>query len=345
MISRKGFEVFASAAAMTALVAAVVVVSCGNRLPPPGGPEDKEAPVFQESVPVQGEVGVDTSVRISILFDEKIDKESAEKVIRLSPAHEGIEVKVKGERVELRPEGNLFENTTYQVTIGNRLLDQRGNSFAGPYTFYFSTGDQLDHGLIHGTVKYRDKAAGGAYVTAHTLPESVSYVVQADTSGKYRLAHLPVKSYSLFSFLDQNGNGKYRFAVEPMDEKKVEIFEKPLEVDFDIAVIDTSPPVFESVEPLDSTTLKLIFDDPMRVEPGLASPSNYRLFPERDSTAVVPLGSIQPDTSAIEVIILGTAAPLEDGVRYWIELVGVENESGLAGRPSGSRQKFVFYDR
>jgi len=334
-----------SAALLTTVMVAAVAVSCGNRLPPPGGPEDKEGPVLEECVPGQNEVGVDTGSRVSILFDENLDRESAGKAITLSPAHEEIRLNVKGGRIELEPEGDLFERTTYQVTIGNTLLDQRGNRFAGPYTFYFSTGDTMDTGLISGTVTYRGKGAGGAYVMASALPESVNYTAQADSSGQYRLAHLPGGSFFLFSFLDQNGDGKFRFAVEPKDEKRVEILTEPLEVDFVVVVSDTSPPVLESVEPLDSTTLRLVFDDPMRIESGVASPENFRVFPEKDSTVVVPLGSIEPDTSAVEVMLLGTAAPLEDGERYWIMLTGVVNESGLTGRPSENRQKFVFYRR
>jgi hypothetical protein len=323
----------------------ILLVSCGYRLPPPGGPEDKDSPALQETVPARGETGVDLETKIQIIFDEGVDKESAEKSILLSPEHEKVKMSVKGEKVELRPEEGLFPGTTYQVTLSNSLVDQRGNNFKGPYTFYFSTGDSLDSGLIQGKVSYRGRGANGAYVVASALPESISYYVQADTSGKYSLAKLPLKRFHMLSFLDQNGDGKYRFAVEPVDKKYVEVLEETVEIDFNLVVIDTSPPILQSVEPVDSTTLRLVFDDPMKVEAVEVSPGSFVVYPEKDSTAIVPFGSVEIDTSNIEVIIMKTAVPLQDGERYWIVLTSPVNEGGLYGRPEDNRKKFTYYGK
>ncbi|MFQ6103926.1 MAG: Ig-like domain-containing protein [Candidatus Glassbacteria bacterium] len=323
----------------------IPLVTCGHRLPPPGGPEDKEPPVLIETIPGPEETGVDLSTKIQILFDENVDEESAVRAVLLSPVHEKVKLKVKGKRVELWPEDGLFPSTTYQVTVGRNLLDRRGNGFMGPVTFYFSTGDSLDTGIIRGNVRYRGKPAKGAFVIANTLPDSISYHVQADTSGKYRMAHLPMTRFSVRAFLDQNGDGKYRYAVEPIDEKETEVSDELVVVDFDLMVQDTSPPVLQSVEPVDSITLKLIFDDPMRFETVRKSPEGFSLFPEKDSTTVIPLVSAERDSADAKIIVLETKIPLDDGQRYWIELTGIVNESGLYGRPLSNRKKFTFYGK
>jgi hypothetical protein len=317
--------------------------SCGQRLPPPGGPEDEDGPVLLETSPAQSAVNVDLTSMIRIVFDEDLDTETAKTAVLLSPAHEELEVKAKGETVEIQPEGDLFPRSTYQVTVKSTLEDERGNNFEGPFTFYFSTGDSLDSGLISGKVKYRGKGVAGAYVTASALPESIRYVVQADTSGKYRLAQLPRGSFSLLSFLDQNNDGKYRFAVEPVAQAEAEVGAELVKIDFDLAVSDTSPPVLESVEPRDSTSFLLVFDDPMmRVEGGIPAAS-FRLFPEEDSTVVVEITAADVDSVKPETILVVTGSPLAEGGRYWIALSGLTNESGLPGRPIENRKKFTFY--
>ncbi|GEM_PF-4514397 len=321
------------------------LLSCGNRLPPPGGPEDKAPPIIVESSPSLGDVGVGTAEKVSIVFDEKVDSESALKAIRLSPEHKDLKISVKGEKVELRPEDGLLPSTTYQVTVSNRLADERGNNFAGPFTFYFSTGDGLDKGLIRGKVDFRDKRARGAYVVAQALPESVSYFVQADSSGKYRLDHLPQKGFFLRSYLDQNGDEKYRFAVEPVDEQEVILLDEPLKIDFNLMVIDTSPPVLQSVEPVDSVMIKLIFDDPMHIETETLSAGAFQLFNEKDSTMMVPVVSADLDTTNTTTIFMRVSSPLEDGERYWLRLSGLKNERGLIGKPPDNMKKFTYYGR
>jgi hypothetical protein len=321
------------------------VLSCGHRLPPPGGPEDEEGPILVETQPAQSAVGVDPASAIAIVFDEDLDAETAEKAVILSPAHEELEVNASGERLELQPEGGLFPNTTYQVTVKSSLLDERGNSFEAPFTFYFSTGDSLDTGLILGKVTYRGKGAAGAYVKASTLPDSIRYIVQADSAGKYRLAQLPRRNYSLHAFLDQNNDAKYRFAVEPFADARAEVAAEPVQLDFELAVIDTSPPVLEAVEPRDSTAILLVFDDPMkRVEGGIPVTS-FHLTPERDSTVVVGIASAANDTLQPEAIVVTTERSLIEGGRYWIAVRDIVNESGLPVRPAEGRQKFAFYLR
>lgn len=324
------------------LLGGALFSSCGHRLPPPGGPEDTEGPVLLETVPAQNAVGVELSSKIRIVFGEDLDSETVRKAVMLSPEHEELEAKGKGEVVELSPRGDLFPLTTYQVTVKSTLLDERGNSFAGPFTFYFSTGDSLDTGLIQGKVAYRGKGAAGAYVTASALPESIRYSVQADTTGKYRLAHLPRREFSLMAFLDQNNDGEYRFAVEPVAYAGALVGTEPVKLDFDLAVIDTSPPVLQSVEAADSSTIRLVFDDPMERLPTPIPATSVELSPEEDTTLVVPIASVEGDTAQPEAILVRTESPLADGIRYRITVTGLKNESGLPVGQPGNRMKFTF---
>lgn len=178
---------------------------------------------------------------------------------------------------------------------------------------------------------------------ANTLPDSIRYHAQADSSGRYLLAHLPEKRFSLRSFLDQNGDGSYRFAVEPVAHREIDTLTESITVDFELAVVDTSPPVLESVEAPDSMTVRLVFDDALGFWAEGFPAENITLYPETDPGRTIPIRSAEVDTAAVTVLVVRTAVPLKDATRYIVEAEGVVNEAGLPGKAADTRKRFTFY--
>jgi hypothetical protein len=103
--------------------------------------------------------------------------------------------------------------------------------------------------------------ANGAVVEARTGNDStISWLVRADTSGVFRLAHLPAKPFLLRAYLDRNKN----FGAdpdEPVDTATVALPDSA-RANFFVAVRDSSPPRLSSALATDSVTVAISFDRP-----------------------------------------------------------------------------------
>lgn len=148
-----------------------------------------------------------------------------EKYLRVSPfLNINPTVISYGKRVEIKISDTLRPNTTYRLSLGQALVDNREATPYGDFVYIFSTGAYFDSLQLKGRVY---DAATGAPDTASVLllyaaEENDSAVVRrkplyaekVDLSGYFSFRSLPAKSFRIYALQDGNNNYIYDIGRE-----------------------------------------------------------------------------------------------------------------------------------
>ncbi|HET6347730.1 MAG TPA: Ig-like domain-containing protein [Candidatus Krumholzibacteria bacterium] len=175
---------------------------------------DTQEPQVLETRPANGEVNVDPSVDLAVLFSEAVDPFS----LRLRPSvHPAAVWWSKGGR-KVTYSTTWLEGTQYTVQIRpGEMADISGNPSTRLFTLTFSTGPALQKGSFTGKITgdpHSARAAdpaGGLVFAGPTSPydtyTSVVSVVNPD--GTYQIPHLGNGTYFPFYIMDSNADQLY----------------------------------------------------------------------------------------------------------------------------------------
>jgi len=140
----------------------------------------------------------------------------------------------------------------------------------------FSTGPTIPDtriaGILYDWVAGAPARAGA--VEAIALPDSIVYVARTDTAGRFALAHLPPGSYALRAWLDANSN-RTLDPREAYDSAGVALSDTA-SVTLLAFVHDTLPPRINTVQVVDSVTLRVELNQPLDPEQALDT-TRFRL--------------------------------------------------------------------
>lgn len=202
--------------------------SCANIVPPSGGKKDETPPILLSSKPADSSLNKRIS-KIDLRFNKYMVIKDLEKNLQFSPLLP-IEPTViaYGKKVEIKIVDSFLEdNTTYQLSLGNALVDNREATPYKNYTYTFSTGAYFDSLKIHGRVFDAQTGLPDSSVTIMLYKSTASdssilknkpfYVQKTDGSGNFTLAHLPSRSFKVFAVKDDNNNNLYDFGTEEID--------------------------------------------------------------------------------------------------------------------------------
>jgi hypothetical protein len=266
---RRGLIPFAVAAS-TALTAA-----CARQSAPSGGPVDRRPPVI---------VGVepDTFARIEagggsirIRFDEAISENPAtgtlDQAVQVSPRTGEVQVQHRGDALEVKIEGGFVPGVVYRITVLPVLRDRFQNGLLDPFEWVFSTGPDFEANALAGEIW--DRVTGEPVRSLDVFAvgdDSVFYAARTDSLGIFVMRYLPGAQYRLESFDDRNLNG----VADPFEVQGVGTpvsigATDTLFTSFSVMVPDTTAPQVVRGEKIDSTTLRLVFDDPLEPEQSL----------------------------------------------------------------------------
>lgn len=159
---------------------------------------------------------------ITAIFSEWVEPQSAREGVVLHPAPDsGVEISVKGRRVQIRPRSLLRENTTYHLGISQDLTDYSSNPIAVPQTIIFSTGESIDSLKIAGcvpAVSHRTDSAMAPKIALFfeervQLHDSIllgdpDYLTQADSVGSFQVNNVSAGEYRVVGFEDKNRDNK-----------------------------------------------------------------------------------------------------------------------------------------
>jgi hypothetical protein len=194
-------------AALTGLT--LLLLSCANQIPPPGGDEDLIPPEVSEVFPPNGTTNFKEDY-IEIEFSEYVETRSVQDAIFISPEiSEVLEFDWTGRTLEITFPDSLKPNTTYTITVGTDAVDLNNkNNMATSFIFAFSTGDEIDNGTVRGRVY--DREPEGVLITAYKIDgdeinpteTKPDYRSQVDADGTFRLLGLAEGRYRIFALKD-----------------------------------------------------------------------------------------------------------------------------------------------
>lgn len=185
-------------------------------------------------------------------------------LVLLSPGDGRERVSWRRHAIEIEPRGGFKPNTTYRITLLPGLGDLRGNVLKESREVVFSTGASIPSGAISGVIFdwAQGTPARGARIEVFTPDDTVTrWRARSDEMGRFVVRDLEPGEYLLRGWLDENSNRQ----IDPR-----EIFDgTPVRLDSIVDgelyafAHDTIGPRLESVEPLDSTALRVRFDRPV----------------------------------------------------------------------------------
>jgi hypothetical protein len=201
-------------------VCVLLLWSCAKRGAPPGGPVDATAPYVSEILPSSGSVGVGLDSRISVTFSESMKRRSVETGVVVSPPCRWKKRYWEKDTYTMVPEAGLTPNTTYLVSLSNKITDRHGVAMKSTFVSGFSTGDSIDAGIISGKVRWKKMTVEAALVelfdaaALDTLEGFVAtvplYVTLSGPGGLYEIPFVDTGlRYSILALIDEDLNSEY----------------------------------------------------------------------------------------------------------------------------------------
>lgn len=209
------------------VIAALVAAGCANVVPPDGGAKDTTPPVMLSIAPADSQVNLKPS-RISMRFDKFMEVKDLDKHMSISPMLDILPVVMSyGKRVEIKITDSLLRpNTTYKLSLGNALTDNRENTPYADFSYIFSTGSYLDSLQYEG---YILNALTGlpdtgmtvmlyeaAFTDSMILVRKPVYVTKTNQRGHFNFELLPPGNFRLIAVGDEDNNYLYHQGEERM---------------------------------------------------------------------------------------------------------------------------------
>ncbi len=207
--------------------------SCGQPIPPTGGPRDTLPPFFVGAEPKDSAVNVKGN-RIILNFNEYISVDRAYENVIVSPLPKSApQVDGKLKQVIIKLRDTLEPNTTYTIDFGNSIRDINENNILRHYSYTFSTGDRLDSARIFGKVLLAESGMPDSTLTVvlHRSADDSAiakdrprYFTKSNAKGEFLFKGLAAGAYHIFALKDVDNSRKYDQASE-----MIGFLEKPVQ--------------------------------------------------------------------------------------------------------------------
>lgn len=190
----------------------LLFASCANRgIGPQGGPKDSIPPVPLHSEPEIGALQFHGK-RIEVTFNEYIQLDNvASNLIMSPPQQTPPDVKARGKRLIVQFQDSLRDSTTYTLDFGDAVCDYHEKVPLHGFSFYFSTGDEIDTlettGQVYDAetlnpvkgivVGIQDDLADSAFTTMPFVR-----IAKTDSAGFFRIGNIHPGIYRLYAIDD-----------------------------------------------------------------------------------------------------------------------------------------------
>lgn len=237
------------------ILAALLGFSCAKQSSPTGGPKDLDPPVVLVMNPVDQSLNVKPE-RISILFDEYIKLENANRNIIVTPRINKDKVVFTALKTELRIDLNqeLEDSTTYVFNFQKSVQDLSEGNPVENLKLVFSTGASIDSLKFEGGVNFyfpkSKKDFLNVIVGLFPLGDSTDvftaapyYLTQVDTAGQFSITNIKAGQYKAYAWSDDNNSSKAEYKSEAFDfiTDTIQIHEDIEGVIFNLSKGDQTP--------------------------------------------------------------------------------------------------------
>jgi len=337
------------------------LAACAHIEPPPGGPEDRQAPQLLATRPDTLRRGGAFSDPVVLLFDERLSEQSVRDAVSVSPRTSAAEVDHRGDEIRVSLRRGWEAGRIYQVTVAPGVQDLFNNRRTEPVRLVFSTGPEIPDTRLSGTVTARTtgRPEVGTRVEATLAPDSLVYSVQTDSAGAFDFRQIPAGQYRVRAFRDQNTDRELQ-DYEPRDTARatVAVGASPT-VRLRVLEPDSTAPRAASVQGADSAWIEVKFDDyldplqafaPTQVRVVLADSTPIQAVavelaaggegggppvggePARPDSAAAPAAPAAPqERLPSQSIRVRLARPVPPNTEYVVRVTGVRNLVGLVG--------------
>jgi hypothetical protein len=192
--------------------------SCGQPIPPTGGPRDTIPPVFIGANPKDSALNVRTN-RLTLVFNEYISVDRPFENVIISPVPKSQpQVDGRLKEVQVRLRDTLEPNTTYTIDFGNSIRDINENNVLRHFTYTFSTGDHLDSGRLYGKALLADTGLPDTTITvllhrsaddSAIAKERPRYYTRTNRKGEFVFRGLAPGTYHAFALKEGDNSRKY----------------------------------------------------------------------------------------------------------------------------------------
>lgn len=184
---------------------------------PDGGPYDEEPPRLVGMQPRIGETDVNHLKKVVLTFSENVKLDNpSEKIVVSPPQEEMPEIKVSGRRVSVELLDTLKPHTTYTIDFSDAITDATEGNPLGQFTYYFSTGGDVDTMEVAGTVIDAQtlEPIKGILVGLYDAqsPDSafqmqpLSRVARTNEVGRFAIKGVAHGQYRIYALKDMDGN-------------------------------------------------------------------------------------------------------------------------------------------
>lgn len=198
----------------------ILLHSCAKQSTPMGGPKDLDPPKLLETNPIKNTINSKQEI-ITLDFDEFVKIENPNKQIIITPRinKDEMEVLAMKNRVTIKLNQKLEENTTYVFNFQKSISDITEENPAENLKLVFSTGANIDSLTFSGKVNFlfpqREEnmkdVLVGLYPSSDTtdvLTGPPYYIGQADTTGYFQITNIKAGEYNGFAYHDTNNSLK-----------------------------------------------------------------------------------------------------------------------------------------
>ncbi len=254
--------------------AVALAAACAHPLPPPGGTPDKTPPRIIGTTPEDLAVVPEFKGEVIFRFDERISERGVDGSVVVSPESGHMKVSHGRSNVRVKLDGGWRKDVIYHVLLAPGITDLFSNARKEPVELVFSTGPPITQTAIAGLVTDRitGRPVQGAVIDATQREDSLRYTTVTDTVGFFALGHLPVGTYDVVAFTDQNRNRR----KDPSEAASVGVSQRlnspqdTFPLDLVVVPQDTTPPRLARADGRDSMQVRMVTDD--YLEPTLPLP-------------------------------------------------------------------------
>lgn len=197
---------------LSIVATALLLVGCANRgIGPQGGPKDSIPPIPLFSEPEIGALDYHGN-RIEITFNEYIQLNNIASNLMMSPPQQNPpDVKPRGKKLIIQFKDTLHDSTTYTLDFGDAVCDYHEKVPLHGFSFYFSTGPEIDT-LAHFGHVYDAETLNpmqGILVGIHRDMSDTAFtrhpflrIAKTDSVGGFRIGNIHPGKYKIYAVDD-----------------------------------------------------------------------------------------------------------------------------------------------